>query len=226
MLDKRKKNTEFFNQVRNYLLEKGYKPGDRVEAEISLAKRFFVSRYKIRTALSTLTELGILERTPRRGTIVKSFDADSLSEQIKFQFNLALFNIAEFKEARCVVEHAIMPLVVRRITPQQIAELEDTIQQMIRNADNPKLADKSDRDFHLLLFSACGNNVLQAFSGVISTLFHSEGYRHRYWQPSKIRRLAKEHALILEAVKKGDCALAIRRMEDHLGSVDLGVLTY
>ena len=119
-----------------------------------------------------------------------------------------------------------MPLVVRRITPQQISRLEKTIQLMIQNADNPKVADKSDRDFHLVLFGACGNDVLKAFSGVISMLFHSEGYRHKYWKSEKIKQLANEHALILEAVKEGDRDLAIKRIEEHLGYRNLGVLTY
>ncbi len=226
MTDESNQDKSFLNQVRDFLLEQGLKPGDRIEGEVFLAKRFNVTRYKMRTALTALTDLGILERTPGRGTILKSFDISSLSDQIKFQFELSHFNLAEFKEARVIVERAIIPLVLRRITPQHITELEETIQLMHKNADNPKLADKSDRDFHLILFGSCGNQVLTAFSGVISSLFHSEGYRHKYWKADKIKRLANEHALILDAVKKGDNDLAIKRIDDHLGFRNLGILTY
>lgn len=216
----------FIEKIQDYLIKEGYKPGDRVESEISLANIFHVSRYKMRTSLSTLSDLGILERTPRKGTTIKEFNQESLSEQIKFQFDLARFDISEFKEARSVVERAILPLVIRRISPHQISELEKTIQLMIKNATNPKIADKSDHDFHIILFRACGNKVLSAFSGVISTLFHSEAYRHKYWKADKIRELAKEHDGILEAVKKGDCDLAIDRIEKHLGFQDGNISTY
>jgi GntR family galactonate operon transcriptional repressor len=225
MAGKTKHEDPLYNKIKTYLSQQGYHPGDRVEPEIKLAKRFGVSRHQVRNALTTLSELGILKRFPRRGTIINGFDADSLSEHIKFQFGMANFDIAEFKEARVVVERAIIPMAVRRISPLQLAKLEEAVQQMLQNADNPKEADKFDRSFHVLLLEACGNNVLKAFSGVISTLFHSKDYRKKYWRTEHIKRLAKEHASILEAVRKGDPDLATKRLEDHLGYTKLGILT-
>jgi len=212
-----------FNRVKSYFLEKGYGPKDRIESEVSLSKHFNVSRYQMRKTLTTLAELGILKRTSRRGTIINSFDPYSLSEQINFQFNLSYSNIAEFKEARVLVERAIMPLVVRRMPPALISKLEECIQKMVENADNPRQADTWDREFHILMFNACGNEVLKAFSTVISTLFQNEGYRKKYWHPKTIRQLAKEHGSILEAIKQGDCDLSITRLENHLGFKKLGV---
>lgn len=223
MPETNKPRDTLFNKVKSHFLEKGYGPKDRIESEISLAKHFNVSRYQMRKALTTLAELGILKRTSRRGTIINSFDAHSLSEQINFQFNLSYSNIAEFKEARVLVERAIMPLVVRRMPPGLIAKLEECIQKMLENADDPRQADSWDREFHILMFNACGNEVLKAFSTVITTLFQNEEYRKKYWHPKRIRQLAKEHQAILEAIKQGDCDLSITRLESHLGFKKLDV---
>lgn len=214
-----------FERVKRYFLEKGYKPGDVIDSEVSLSAHFKVSRYQVRKALTTLAELGILKRTSRRGTVINHFDPRSLSEQIKFQFTLSYSNIEEFKEARVLVERAIMPLVVRRMPPGLISKLEECIQNMTQSADDPRQADTWDREFHMQIFNACGNDVLKAFSTVISTLFQSEEYRKKYWQPSRIKQLAREHSLILEAIKQGDCDLSIQRLEDHLGFRRLGVFT-
>ncbi|MDQ0509732.1 phosphonate metabolism transcriptional regulator PhnF [Ancylobacter amanitiformis] len=46
-------------------------PGMRLPTEMELAERFGVNRHTLRRALSTLTEQGIVEATPGRGTFVK-----------------------------------------------------------------------------------------------------------------------------------------------------------
>lgn len=43
-----------------------------IETETELATRFNTSRYKVRQALSTLVQMGMLERAPRRGSLLKN----------------------------------------------------------------------------------------------------------------------------------------------------------
>ncbi|ATA19738.1 DNA-binding FadR family transcriptional regulator [Gibbsiella quercinecans] len=204
-------------KIKQYFISLDLKPGDKIETEVTLADKFGVTRYRMRQTLDAMVSAGILERAPKRGTIFKGFDTGSLSEHIKFQFEVSRFDSFEFKEARILMERAIIPLAVRRITPSQISMIELTITNMLLHKDDPQQADTYDRDFHLLIFSACGNHVLSAFSGVIQTLFRSSEYRHKYWSPEYVEKIADEHKLILQAIKKGDALAAVAALDAHLG---------
>ncbi len=216
---------DLFERLKGHLIAQGLKPGDKVEAETSLAERFGVSRHHIRQVLAVMVQAGILDRAPKRGTVIRDFDSASLSDHIRFQFEVAQFDVAEFKEARVLVERGILPLAVRRITPSGLAKVEETIEQMLALQDQPEKADRYDRDFHLLLFQACGNHVLEAFSGVLSTLFQSASYRSKYWTRERTLRIVQEHRLILEAIRQGDTLAAVAALDVHLGYAKLGFST-
>ncbi|SBW02873.1 Transcriptional regulator, GntR family [uncultured Alphaproteobacteria bacterium] len=216
---------DLFAQVKAYLTSRGLKPGDKIETETAMAERFGVSRHHIRQVLTVMVQAGILERAPRRGTVIRNFDQTSLSDHIRFQFEVARFDVAEFKEARILVERAVLPLAVRRITPAELAHADKTIEEMLLHLDHPEEADMFDRDFHLLLLQACGNHVLEAFSGVLTTLFRSTDYRRPYWTRERILRIAREHRLILDAIRQGDAQAAVAALDAHLGSVKLGILS-
>ncbi len=207
----------FEEKIRQYFISLDLKPGDKIETEVTLATRFGTTRYRMRQTLDAMVAAGILERAPKRGTIFKGFDTGSLSEHIKFQFEVSRFDSFEFKEARVLMERAILPLAVRRITPSDIAKAEQTIADMLLHKDDPQKADTYDRDFHLIIFTACGNHVLSAFSGVIQTLFRDSEYRNKYWSPDYVEKIAAEHRLILQAVKKGDPLAALAALDAHLG---------
>jgi DNA-binding FadR family transcriptional regulator len=212
----------FFNQLKDYLLSQTLRPGAQIEPETVLAERFGVSRYKVRRTMDAFAHMGIVERTPRRGTVVRRFDSRVLSQNIRFQFDAAQFNIAEFTEARAVVECAVLPLTIKRILPSVIAELELIIKHMEENADQPEIADKYDLEFHRQLFESSGNAVLAAFSSVLTMLFNNVDYRRQFWDPDYFRRVViVEHRAILESIKSGDANKAVRQMRRHLSVVML-----
>jgi GntR family transcriptional regulator, transcriptional repressor for pyruvate dehydrogenase complex len=210
------KLADLSDRIRAHILEKGYTPGTRIETEKELAELFNVSRYKIRTILGALVQQGVLTKSPRRGTYVNEFDPVTASKDLWFQYQLGSYNLNEFIEARIVVEQAIVPLVVRRITPAQISGLQEAIDRMIEQKHTPKHADTADQDFHIRLIEASGNELLSSFSSVITLLFHQESYRSKYWNPDTVERLAREHQLILNAVVDGDEELALERHREHL----------
>ena len=206
-----------FHEVKAYLLSQSLGPGSQVEPETRLAARFGVTRHKIREALNTLALMGIVERTPRRGTIIRGFDTGALSANIRFQFEVASFDIAAFLEARTVMECAILPLAVRRVTPAGLAALTRCVDAMEASAATPEEADKYDLAFHLELFKASGNDVLEAFSGVLTTLFKSGEYRKKFRNTDYIINvIVKEHREIIQALAKGDVTEAVQRMRRHL----------
>lgn len=205
------------SELKRYLLEKKYRPGEKIATEMELANHFQVSRNKIREATTTLCQLGILEKKARRGTVLKAIDADSIGSDLRFRFALADFNPADFMEARRVIEKAILPLAIKRISPVMLAELEKAVLEMKKNLAEPEAADAADRRFHLILLQACGNRTLQAFGQVIQTLFRKEN-RRRFWTTENFTAACDDHLRLIEAVRNGDTDTATAIMDRHFKS--------
>ena len=63
-------DNKLFEKIRDHLQSQA-RNGERIDTETELAKRFGVTRYRIRKELDVLTQMGILVRTPKRGTSVR-----------------------------------------------------------------------------------------------------------------------------------------------------------
>jgi len=215
-MDYRQKKLQLEEQIRKYILESTNGPGSRVETEEQLAARFQVTRYQIRSVLNVLAQQGVITKTPRRGTFINDFDTDIISDAIKFNYQVSNFNLYETIEARIVIELASIPLVVKRITPSQIYELETIVEKMHSNSSLPQVADEADLEFHAAMLRSSGNQLLNSFSQIIAQLFHQVDYRRKYWNTETINRLADEHRMILEAIQDGDVDLTVSRLKKHL----------
>ncbi len=215
-MDYRQKKMHLEEQLRKYILESTNGPGSRVETEEQLAARFQVTRYQIRSVLNVLAQQGVITKTPRRGTFINDFDTDAISDAIKFNYQVSNFNLYETIEARIVIELASIPLVVKRITPSQIYELETIVEKMHNNSSLPQVADEADLEFHAAMLRSSGNQLLNSFSQIIAQLFHQVEYRRKYWNTETIIRLADEHRMILEAIQDGDVDLTVSRLKKHL----------
>lgn len=61
-------SADLIDRLKQHFLARRYTPGDRIETEMELARRFRVSRSKIREATTALCQQGLLHRKPRAGT--------------------------------------------------------------------------------------------------------------------------------------------------------------
>ena len=207
---------EFFEEVKTYLIKNAAKNNGQIEPEEVLAEHFGVSRYKIRQVLSALVQIGIVERSPRRGSMLKTPDKNQLNDQLKMQLDVASFDAAEYIEARILIECAIIPLITRRVAPMMITQLEKILNDMEKHADSPLAADQYDRDFHLLLLKACGNRVLQVFSGVLVTYFEQTSTNLLNYDKQYFLDIVSKERKILHYIKTGNAAEAARLMRIHL----------
>ena len=132
--------------LKNYLRENGYRSGEKIPTEMELAAHFNVSRSRIREATTTLCLQGILDKKARRGTVIRSMDPESAGSDLLFRFSLDNVDPADYLEARKVIERAVMPLTVRRITPVMLRQLENLTEKMEGPATSPEEADLADRE--------------------------------------------------------------------------------
>jgi DNA-binding FadR family transcriptional regulator len=204
-------------QIKSYLLENGFAPGDKIPPETVLAEIFHTSRNKIREVTTTLCHQGILEKKARRGTILLEPDPDRVRGEFLFQFNLTRQNHFDCVEARKVLEKAVIPLTVRRIVPQQLQKLNEIMQAMETPGITPECLDELDCQFHLLLLESCGNKTLQTFGQVIQGLFQHD-FRVIYRTEAMMQKAISAHRKLYEAIKHSDTALAVECLEHHFNS--------
>ena len=199
-----------FREIHQHILTQA-KEGHRIDTETELAERFHVTRYKVRKALSVLSQMGVVDRAPKRGMTV-----NTLGPKIQVQMDIANFDIREFIEARLLIEVHIIPLAIRRMTPALLGQLDDAINRIEYHAHNALEADRWDREFHLLLLEACGNRVLQVFSAALVTYFEKTASALPKNNPQFFLDIAQKERALLHAIRRGDEITAQRLLREHL----------
>ena len=187
------------------------KPGDRLD-ERQLGLRFGLSRTPIREALLQLGAIGLAVSEPRRGTVVAEVTLAELIEMFEVMVEL---------EALCA------KLAARRITPAQITRLE------ARHAAAQPSAAAGDYDgyylanvqFHEALYAGARNAFLERQTLWLSRRL-SPYRRLQLRRPERLATSNREHAQIIDAIRRADSEAASRIMRDHVtvqgtGLVDL-----
>lgn len=198
-----------------YLVDEGFQPGDRLPGELELAEQFGVSRGTIREIIIHLTLQGVLERAPRRGTVVVIPSAETIGQGLSFQLRWLGCGREELKAARLMIETAMIPELIRCITPAQSDRIATLIDSMEQAAEEPEKADQLDLEFHLALFEVTGSRILQVFAQVLSLLFERE-YRKPYLNASAVLKSVDSHRQMLRAVLEQDETRFRELIEEHI----------
>lgn len=99
--------------LREEIIERKLPPGSKL-SEPALVDRFQTSRAPIREALYLLAQEGLIERTPRKGALVKGFARQEISELYRVRITLekmALERICEKPETIRACLAALEPIV-------------------------------------------------------------------------------------------------------------------
>lgn len=157
-------HSEILEQIVDAILRGDLRKGDRLPGERQIAEQTGISRTSVREALRILTEAGMLEVTPGWGggtrLVSIAIPADLLGARI--DTNPAL--LADFYEARNILEMTAAQLTAQRATPELIADLEQTVHDMeLLVAESPRDFERYfpiDNQFHRLVVKGAGNAVL------------------------------------------------------------------
>ena len=204
---------ELLHTFQQWMIAEGFQAGDRLPGELELAERFHVSRSTIREIVIHLSFLGILERTTKRGTFVKQPDCLDIGETLAFQLQIAGYGFEELKQTRLLLETAQIPLLIRRITPEMLEQLNGIIDRM-ESAETEE-ADRLDLNFHLKLMEATGNRIQKIFGQVLILMFDRK-YRGKFLNPAAVRRSVGDHRAMLKALSEGSETKLTELIRQHI----------
>lgn len=135
-------------EIRDYIQEQivsgRFKAGDRI-VETQMAKELSVSQAPVREAILELAAMGVIEERPYSGSFVR---------------NLTVEDIEDIYNTRAVIDEYAARLAAKRITPEQLQELEALLREMDA-AENAHDFVEKDIAFHAMVVNAAGSPALK-----------------------------------------------------------------
>lgn len=137
-----------------------FKMGQKLPSEFELMDELNVSRNSLREAMKILSAMGIVNIKRGDGTYVFSQINPSVFDSIIYSMIFEASTDDEVIELRQTFDEAVLKLAMKKCTDQQIAQLQNYIDQMRYYFANGEIsrAAKIDYQFHLYL-TECSSNV-------------------------------------------------------------------
>lgn len=213
-------------RIKEYLFSGAVRSGEKLPAEITLGEQLGVSRPTLREALRQLQGTGYVEQIPNRGYFARITDTDMEqqmgAEQARRWFGSNGTSLAEFFEARTVLEPQAARLAAARQDPDALKELQqaqDAFASAQENGDTAQLA-KLDNALHAAIIHGAKNRHLNSFFEEL-TCFFLEYSSCSFSTPVDISRTTEEHAAIVAAIVAGRAEDAAEAMAKHILSAQM-----
>ena len=196
------------------VVEQQLRPGEKLPNEVEWAQQLGVSRATLREAIRTLADRGIMEVRRGRGTFVSERveEIDALGfdrlEQVRGQLR-DLFELRAMFEPRCAA------LACRRATEEELSDIlakGARVERCIRTGEDRT---RADQEFHTAIVRAAHNEfllrLLPMIHQAVSTAVERGGQGEQLAEDT-----LRDHALLLEFLKKRDGAGAEHAMAIHM----------
>jgi DNA-binding GntR family transcriptional regulator len=198
------------DRMRTAILDGQYKPGEWMRQE-RIAQELGVSQMPVREALKQLASEGLIEHVPYRGARV---------------VDISPIDVEDIYAMRGFLEGRAAGFAAANITPEEITELKQ-LHSEIEDILSPEHVVKYrelNRRFHELIFTASRRPYLIRTLGLLWAAFPTMligNYPRTASQPLAGRDNVDkiEHAAIIDALEKGDTAIAQKVMQEHVESV-------
>jgi DNA-binding GntR family transcriptional regulator len=177
-------------------------PRERLVEE-ELAERLDVKRHVVREALADLERVGLVERIPNRGAVVKLLDP------------LEVRQIYSVREALETLAAEQIPLPAPASILEHLRALQQQHAAAVESAD-ARAAFRANMQFHETLFRACGNpHLVELIQGLAQKVHGARSITAA--SPEHLRLARDEHAAMVEALAAGDRDRLVALCRKHLG---------
>jgi DNA-binding GntR family transcriptional regulator len=178
-----------------------FRPRERL-IEDELMARFDAKRHVVRSALAELERVGLVERRPNKGAMVREYSSSEVEEIYAFRADLH----------RIAVERMALPLA-----PDVVAQLKDLA---ARHEAAIEAGDLTEvilciNAFHDTLFDQCGNRFLAESIRHLGATSHAIR-SYRVGDPELLRQAAEEHRNIIAAAADGQRDLLADLCDRHI----------
>ena len=185
--------------------------GDRLPAEVELARDLGVSRNVVREALVSLRILGFTSSRSGSGTFVAS-------DRIRMPLSFGGSTSEQLNEVRRHLEVPCAGLAARRRSEEDLAELARIVEEF-EAEDDPRRRVRIDSRFHVALARATANPLYARLIEDLRAGVEEQSLAASL-APGRRAEATTEHRDIYQAVRAADAGLAEKLMMVHLDHLD------
>ncbi|MFN9457630.1 MAG: GntR family transcriptional regulator [Acidobacteriota bacterium] len=147
-LTRKRATDEVYEALRDAILSRGFKPGERLQVE-DIALKLGVSLTPVRHSVQRLCTEGLVEIRPRSGTFVATLTVEDI--QSTFEVRCAL---------ECLAAELAIPRMSRAIA-QEFDELLALLRQPVHDEEALRKHEQANSDLHQTLLQASRNKRLE-----------------------------------------------------------------
>ncbi len=180
---------EVYQELERQIILGVLRPRERL-VEADLSRKLGVSRTLLREMFQRLEGVGLVALSPNRGAVVRDFSPKEI-EDLYF--------------VRSLLERAVAPLIVERVTPQDLRELGALNRRFEDACNRQDMADMiwTNINFHRRLSRVCGNSFLYRLLDV--SRLQTNQIRYIAWaNRDRVRESRRDHQEMLAALARRD----------------------
>nr|WP_294465037.1 FadR/GntR family transcriptional regulator [uncultured Sellimonas sp.] len=168
--------SEIIKYIQSYIEEHDLKEGDRLPSQGQFIEMMQVSRTALREAVKTLEAEGIVEVKNGKGIFVGDRGRKTTALESLIGFTMERESLIEALEARRAMETELMAMVVRNATDQEMDELGEITEILMKKVWANERDTEEDKAFHEKIYQMCHNKVFYAMLKVL------DDYTDKLWQ--------------------------------------------
>lgn len=210
--------------IKEWVVEKGLAPGDRLPGEAELIARFGMSKGTIREAMRLLQAQGLVvtKTGPGGGSFVGMVTKDRAHALLANYFYFRQVSIDDIYQVRIALEPEVAANLAGMLTDDQLTELEEIMTAYAapaQTAEEERAQHEASLKFHARLAEFAENEVLGFFIGFMAQILTDlTVYKRLYSQPNyTLWQEGRDHQIgLIAALRSGDADAARSIMRDHM----------
>jgi GntR family transcriptional repressor for pyruvate dehydrogenase complex len=206
---------EVVGAIANLIMNRVWKPGDRIPSEKELADRFGVGRSTIREAIKSLVILGVIDARPGDGSFIREATSDLISGAFQWGLLLTEHNLGDLVDMRVLIEVECAGRAATAEDPGVAATLLQLCERMSEERSRPQLFMSLDNLFHVTIAAAARNGLYLNLSKTIQSLvgvWYSQTFQLERTKAATL----DEHFAIATAIQAHDEKAAREAMRQHI----------
>lgn len=206
---------EVAERIKQAILQRHFKVGEKLPAERQLAEDFQVSRVAVREALRLLENSGFI--TTRQGAgggaFVTDLTLENISQAFLDLFLAGKFSIPELCQARLLLDPEVARLAAEKVTPDRARQLEEALEAEDQSIHTLAEDIPIKTRVHYLLMEMCGNRLYQTLARLLLVITRMVVQAAN--PDPEVVHPAGMHRPVVEAVVAGDSEAAAEAMKEH-----------
>jgi len=195
------------NSIKQLLVERKLKSGDRLPSELEISEGLGVSRGSVREAMKILSAFGLIEIRVGNGTFVCEAPGHELMDTLLFSFYINNPDVDDLREFRGKFEEDIIEMILDHYDDNAAERLAikknlEELKKLVKEKADYKTISENDLAFHHRLGDASHNAMAaRVYNFIITTLESSITATHKKQQGEYALKI---HTEIVELIENKD----------------------